>query len=69
MKVITDNLKKEYPKQCICEHCKSIIEIDESDVKDIVIEDFDPRELEHYKYKTKGFICPVCSKETKINKL
>ena len=69
MKIISNNLKQEYPKQCICEHCKSIIEIDEYDVTDIEVKGFDPRDQEPYKYKIKGFKCPACDKETKINKL
>lgn len=66
MKIIVNNLKKEYPKKCICQNCTSIIEIDESDVKKITVEDFDIREKESYKYQIKGFLCPVCHKETKI---
>lgn len=66
MKIIVNNVVKDYPKRCVCINCKSIIEIDEKDVKTLTFEDYDSRERELFKYKDNGFKCPCCHKPTII---
>ena len=67
MKVIINNYESNLkPKRVICEHCNSILEIMSNDIKQVEVRSYDPRENESFKYKTDGFTCPCCNKDTKI---
>jgi hypothetical protein len=68
MKIIADKApKSRFPFLSECEHCKSILEFeDKTDLKQIQIEDYDPREQETIKYKVEGFHCPCCNKDSRV---
>lgn len=66
MKIIKNNVTSQYPKKCICNNCKSILEIVELDIIQIKIDGYDPRDNEPYSYKTAGYKCPCCNKNTEI---
>jgi len=67
MRVIQNNNKEKFPKMATCQHCDSLIEIEsESELHDVEVKGFDPRDGEPYSYKTQGFTCPCCGKESRV---
>jgi hypothetical protein len=70
MKIIADKApKSRFPFTSECEHCHSIVEIEEQiDLKLILIEYSDPRDRTSWKDKVEGFHCPCCNMDSKLVK-
>lgn len=67
MKVIENNYKQAFPKPVTCEHCGSLIDLEnEKELRDVEVKGFDPRDGEPYFHKVPGFLCPCCRKESRI---
>lgn len=56
VKIIKNNTRK----QCVCEHCSSILEYGKDDVKHIRISMNEWENMIH---------CPACDRDTRINKI
>lgn len=56
VKIIKNNMRK----QCVCEHCDSILEYGKDDVKYTQISMNEWEDMIH---------CPACDRDTRINKI
>lgn len=60
MKIIDNKVTPEFPQILTCEKCKSVMEIESSDVFDHKITGYDPRDGEPYSYKIRAWKCACC---------
>jgi hypothetical protein len=74
MKIIKNTRSNEYPWQCECVHCKSIIELDEVDIKkNPNVKCCDHSGMSWIQYDPDHpemtYFCPVCNRKTIVNKI